>query len=179
MDDTVRHFAAIGFTVGDFNNDGINDVVFGSNGADNRDGTGNYVDVVILYGKGDGTFTYKWNNTLGVVAANGLPNAYIRGWNAGDYNNDGWEDILTCDGTNTVLRNNGNGTFTNVTALDAITGIQFRAAGFVDYNNDGFLDIYSFTGGTSTLLKNNGNSNHWIGFKPVGMGHNRSAIGPL
>ena len=52
-----------------------------------------------------------------------------------------------------------------------------RAGGFVDYNNDGFLDIYNYTGLNSVLQKNGGNSNHWIGFTPVGTGHNLNAVG--
>ena len=52
-----------------------------------------------------------------------------------------------------------------------------RAGQFVDYNNDGFLDVYMYTGGNSVLQKNNTNTNHWIGFTPVGAGHNLSAIG--
>ena len=52
-----------------------------------------------------------------------------------------------------------------------------RAGGFVDYNNDGFLDIYNYTGLNSVLQKNSGNSNHWIGFTPVGTGHNMNAVG--
>ena len=182
VDDTVRHFEGLAHVVGDFNNDGNLDILFASNGANNFDGYGALRNVVIIYGKGDGTFTYKYDVTKPIVATNGLPvNTYIRSWAAGDYNNDGKLDILTVDGTNTLLRNNGDGTFTNVTATDGLTGVALgmRGGAFVDYNNDGWLDIFSYTGGTIDLLKNNAgtNTNKWIGFRPVGIGHNVSAIG--
>ena len=186
VDDTVRHFEALSETFGDFNSDGIFDLLLASNGANNIDAGGNFVNVVILYGKGDGTFTYKWNASTDLpMPSTGIPSAYVRGWKVGDYNNDGFLDILATDngGTNVLFKNNGNGTFTNVTSTAGLTsaGIQMRGAAFVDYNNDGLLDIYSLTGTGSTLLKSNanGNTNKWIGFKPIGTGNNKSAIGAI
>lgn len=182
VDDTVRHFSAIGEQWGDLNNDGIEDLVLNGLGAtDNLDGNGNFVSDIILYGKGDGTFTYKWNG-VSVVASNGLVQATNqRAIDVGDYNNDGLLDIYTSTtnggGAEHLYRNNGNGTFTDVAATDALSQTAGQRAGqFVDYNNDGFLDVYTYTGGTSTLQKNNGNANHWIGFIPIGAGHNMSAI---
>jgi hypothetical protein len=180
VDDTVRHFSAIGEQWGDLNNDGIQDLVLNGLGAnDNRDGNGNFVNDIILYGNGDGTFTYKWDG-VHVVANNGLVQATNqRAIDIGDYNNDGWADIYT-SGTfaaQHLYKNNGNGTFTDNAALDGLTSGGQRAGQFVDYNNDGFLDVYMYTGGNSILQKNNTNANHWIGFTPTGSGHNMSAIG--
>ncbi|HTX19008.1 MAG TPA: FG-GAP-like repeat-containing protein [Bacteroidota bacterium] len=180
VDDTVRHFAAIGNQWGDLNNDGIEDLVLdGLNANDNRDGNDSLQADVILYGKGDGTFTYKWDG-VHVVSWPGLvQNTAQRAISVGDYNNDGLADIFTCAtfGPQYLYRNNGNGTFTNVAGTDALGTGGARAGQFVDYNNDGFLDIFMFIGGTITLEKNNGNTNHWIGFIPLGTGHNMSAIG--
>ena len=104
----------------------------------------------------------------------------IRAWDIGDYNNDGIQDIYasTTFGTTRLFRGNGDGTFTEVTNQDNVTTASGgRAGGLVDYNIDGFLDIYNYTGLNSVLQMNSGNSNHWIGFTPVGKGHNMNAIG--
>lgn len=180
VDDTVRHFTAIGEQVGDLNNDGIQDMILnGLGGNDNRDGNGKYVADVILYGKGDGTFTYKWDGAH-VVASNGITQATNqRAISIGDYNNDGLQDIYTSGtyGSQSLYRNNGDGTFTNVASLDALTAGGQRAGQFVDYNNDGFLDVFMYTGGSATLQMSNGNTNKWIGFIPKGTGNNMSAVG--
>jgi len=180
VDDTVRHFAAIGEQWGDLNNDGIEDLILnGLNATDNIDGNGTFQADVILYGKGDGTFTYKWDG-VHIVANNGIVQSTgQRAISIGDYNNDGWADIYTClnGGAQHLYRNNGDGTFTDVATADLLTANGGRAGQLVDYNNDGFLDIFIYTGGASSLLKNNGNSNKWIGIIPIGNGNNKSAIG--
>jgi hypothetical protein len=179
VDDTLRHFNAIGSTWGDLNNDGNVDLLLTGTEARNYDGLGRAVGIVVVYGKGDGTFTYKWNGTD--VVDSGLPTSgSIRAWDIGDYNNDGIPDVYasTTYGATRLFRGNGNGTYTEVTSQDYVaTAGGGRAGGLVDYNNDGFLDIYNYTGLNSVLQKNSGNSNHWIGFTPVGTGHNLSAVG--
>ena len=179
VEDTVRHFNAIGSQWGDLNNDGNVDLLLTGTEANNYDGLRRATNIVLLYGKGDGTFTFKWNGTNIVDA--GLPTSgSIRAWDIGDYNNDGIPDVYasTTFGTTRLFRGNGNGTFTEVTNLDNVaTASGGRAGGLVDYDNDGFLDIYNYTGLSSVLQKNSGNSNHWIGFTPVGTGHNLNAVG--
>ena len=183
VDDTVRHLSAIGSTWGDLNNDGIPDLIFtGLADGDNWNGAGAFQRIIVLYGKGDGTFTYNWNGTNYV--SSGLPTVGvgIRAWDIGDYNNDGIPDVYgsTTFGPTRLFRGNGNGTYTEVTTQDNVaTAGGGRAGGFVDYNNDGFLDIYNYTGLNSVLQKNSGNSNHWIGFTPVGTGHNLNAVGAV
>jgi len=188
VDDTVRHFTAIGEQWGDLNNDGNEDLILnGLNATDNRDGNRNLKSDVILYGNGDGTFTYKYNSTDGgktgtVVANNGIVQATgQRAMSIGDYNNDGLQDILTSETFTPqhLYRNNGDGTFTDVASLDGLTGGPGtqRAAQFVDYNNDGFLDVFIYTASSALLQKNNTNTNKWVGFIPIGTGHNMSAIG--
>jgi hypothetical protein len=179
VEDTVRHFNAIGSQWGDLNNDGNVDLLFTGTEANNYDGLRRATNIVLIYGKGDGTFTFKWNGSSIVDA--GLPTSgSLRAWDIGDYNNDGLPDVYasTTFGTTRLFRSNGNGTFSEVTGQDNVaTAGGGRAGGFVDYNNDGFLDIYNYTGLNSVLQKNSGNSNHWIGFVPVGKGHNLNAIG--
>ncbi len=63
---------------------------------------------------------------------------------AGDYDNDGWEDLyVTCFGANRLYRNNGNSTFTDVAAKASVTDPRWSTgAAFGDYNNDGLLDLF-------------------------------------
>ncbi len=181
VDDTVKHFDAIGSQWGDLNNDGNVDLILTGLGGANYDGFGNAVGIVVLYGKGDGTFTYKWDGTN--IVDSGLPTSgSIRSWDIGDYNNDGIQDVYatTTYGSTRLFRGNGNGTYTEVTSQDYVatpSGGSKRSGGFVDYNNDGFLDLYNYAQQVSLLQTNSGNSNHWIGFTPVGTGHNMSAVG--
>ncbi len=69
---------------------------------------------------------------------------YGMGVAAGDIDNDGWTDLyLTYFGRNQMWRNNGNGTFTDVSARSGtdLDGFAVSAA-FVDYDRDGWLDLY-------------------------------------
>jgi hypothetical protein len=64
----------------------------------------------------------------------------------GDYNNDGYEDLfVTYFGQNALYRNNGNGTFTDVTLAAGLSNDPARwgaGCSFVDYNRDGLLDLF-------------------------------------
>ncbi len=64
----------------------------------------------------------------------------------GDYNNDGFEDMLvTYWGGLVLYRNNGNGTFTDVTKQAGLIADKTRwysGCSFVDYNRDGHLDLF-------------------------------------
>jgi len=91
----------------------------------------------------DGTFT---DVTLG----SGLE--HKTGWGqaccVGDYNNDGLDDLfVTYYGQNALYRNNGNGTFVDVTAQAGLIqpGPKIRwnsGCAFVDYDRDGHLDLF-------------------------------------
>jgi hypothetical protein len=181
VEDTVRHFNAIGSVWGDLNNDGNVDLLLTGTENNNYDGLRRATNIVLLYGKGDGTFTFKWNGTK--IVDSGLPTSgSLRAWDIGDYNNDGIPDVFgaVTFGIQRLWRGNGDGTFSEVTTQDYVSTSGGRAGGLIDYNNDGFLDTYMHTGAGaagSVLSKNGGNSNHWIGFTPVGMGHNLSAVG--
>ena len=89
----------------------------------------------------DGSFT-------DVTQQAGLANAgdgnYGMGVAVGDYDNDGYPDIFVTNyGKNILYRNNGDGTFTDVTAKAGVAGGGWSvSAGFFDYDNDGKLDLF-------------------------------------
>jgi hypothetical protein len=68
----------------------------------------------------------------------------------GDFDNDGWPDIYVASVTkNHLYRNNGDGTFTDVTDKAGVGTPIYKgkkmwsaAAGWLDYNNDGKLDLF-------------------------------------
>ncbi len=64
----------------------------------------------------------------------------------GDYNNDGWNDLfVSYYGQNALFRNNGNGTFTDVTKEAGLLQDRLRwnsGCTFLDYDKDGHLDLF-------------------------------------
>ncbi|MBV6430515.1 MAG: hypothetical protein IANPNBLG_00629 [Bryobacteraceae bacterium] len=128
----------------DYDNDGWQDlfVLSGTRIANAPPGNSNR----LYRNNRDGTFT-------DVTREAGL---WRNGWAssvcAGDFDNDGYEDLfVTYWGGFTLYRNNGNGTFTDVTKDAGLTPDPARwysGASFVDYNRDGHLDLF-----TATYLK--------------------------
>ncbi len=73
----------------------------------------------------------------------------------GDFDNDGWDDLMFSGGR--LFRNDRTGAFTDVT-LAAGTAGPYRGGVWGDYNNDGWLDFYAtaWRHDWDTLLRNNG-----------------------
>ena len=93
----------------------------------------------LYHNNGDGTFT-------DVTVRAGLDiELYGMGVAVGDYNNDGFPDILvTCVGQNHLFRNTGKGTFVDVTIASGLgkrEGFSTSALWF-DYDRDGLLDLF-------------------------------------
>jgi len=127
----------------DYNNDGRLDIFF-SNGAklpELKKTDASFYNC-LLENKGDGRYE-------DVTAKAGLQGAnldFCFGVAAGDYDNDGFADLFICNaGQNTLYRNNGNGTFADITAASGLadkpTDLLSVCAAWFDYDNDGRLDL--------------------------------------
>jgi len=70
---------------------------------------------------------------------------YGMGVAVGDYDNDGYPDILiTCVGQNHLFKNTGKGTFIDVTKSSGLGGRQALSTSAIwfDFDRDGFLDLF-------------------------------------
>ncbi len=138
-----------GVALFDYDNDGRLDVFF-TNGAkiDDPMPEGKAPDKSaatfwnrLYHQNADGTFT----DVTEKAGLTGMPqNRYGMGVAVGDYDNDGFEDLyVTNYGANTLYHNNGDGTFTDVTARAGVAASGWSAsAGFFDFDNDGRLDLF-------------------------------------
>jgi len=121
----------------DYDNDGFPDLYFvnGAPGAPNA----------LYHNNRDGTFS-DVTRQAGVAGEGAGKTAYKTGVAVGDYDNDGFLDLyVTAFGPNVLYKNNGNGTFTDVTATAGVAGPPTEwstSTGFLDYDRDGDLDLY-------------------------------------
>jgi hypothetical protein len=159
---------------GDYDNDGYLDL-FAVNGrysvATNS----------LYHNNGDGTFTKATSAMVGSIAVDPCAGSEAA-W--GDYDNDGFLDLIvaggtgTTPGTNILYHNNGDGTFTRILSGSPVNDGGSFGCAWGDYDNDGFLDLFmSGLRGNMLLYRNNGNTNGWLKIKLVGTASNRSAIG--
>jgi hypothetical protein len=172
--------SAMGPIFGDYDNDGWQDLFV----SDAR-----YHRLFHNPGKAGGMFR-DMTNSSGVGAICGQ---YV-GWGDGffDFDNDGWRDLFVVNGGLTwlipmesnLLRNNGNGTFTDVSShVGSFFGKRYVSRGicFGDYDNDGYLDAFINTlGGKGILLHNTpaaGKRNHWLTVNLAGTRSNRDGYG--
>lgn len=172
----LDHISLAGGSIADdFDGDGLIDIMVSSWGLDNQ----------LHYFKNMGHRGFEDQtesaNLIGITG--GLNMVH------GDYNNDGWVDVFVLRGgwfgedgnhPNSLLKNNGNGTFTDVTISTSIYSEHpTQTASWGDFNNDGWLDLFignENTGGSnhiSELYQNNGDGT----FSEVAQAHNINAIG--
>jgi len=122
----------------DYDRDGWQDILL-INGSDWPGHKKSRTTLRLYHNNGNGTFT-------DVTQRAGLDvELYGMGVAVGDYNNDGFPDILiTCVGQNRLFRNTGKGTFvdvTNAAGLGKREGFSTSALWF-DYDRDGLLDLF-------------------------------------
>jgi hypothetical protein len=140
-----------GASWGDYDNDGYLDVFLS-----NRDPS-EVIPNYLYKNNGNGTFT-NVSSSAGILATGNLSfcSAFF------DFNNDGWQDIYVSkdriENLNILYKNNGDGTFTDVSqSSGAGLAIDAMSVTIDDYDNDGFIDIYvTNTPNGNVFLKNNG-----------------------
>lgn len=119
-----------GVAIADFDGDGYEDIYLL-----------NQLGANALYkNKGDGTFI-DVTTSAGVAVGDRICVGAV--W--GDYDNDGHPDLYVTSirGGNLLFRNQGNGTFKDVTKEAGLTWVgHSQTATFFDYDNDGFLDLF-------------------------------------
>jgi len=96
----------------------------------------------LLRNRRDGTF----EDVTDRAGLKGEDLGFCFGVAAADYNNDGWQDLFLCNaGRNALYHNNGDGTFTDVTAGSGLDvkpeHLLSVGAAWFDYDNDGLLDL--------------------------------------
>jgi hypothetical protein len=141
----------------DYDGDGMLDILYRASSA------------YLWHNNGDGTFT-NVTSSAGISLA-----GYDGGYNGsafGDYDNDGDMDLYGGRASaNKLYRNNGNGTFTDVTSAAGVAaGSSDNTKGIAwgDYDNDGDLDLYvAHDDAANNLFENNGDGT----FTDVGPEH--------
>jgi hypothetical protein len=187
VDEDGRERAGMGVDFADYNNDGWLDLAIANF----------YGEPHSLYSnQKNGSFTETtWASGVGRSTMHHL------GWGTRflDYDNDRWKDLLLVNGhvypevdqykldetyaePTVLLRNNGDGTFSDVTAAvgAALMGPRAgRGMAVSDYDNDGDVDVLiaNINGFPSLLENRGGNTNHWLTVTLVGRKSNRDGIG--
>jgi hypothetical protein len=139
--------ATIGGAWGDYDNDGHMDLFVANGGGLNN---------ALYRNNGAGIFTKVKEGAL----VNDGGQSVSCAW--GDYDNDGYLDLFVANraGNNFLYRNNGNGTFTKITAGGIVTdGGESNGCVWLDYDNDGWLDLFvaNRQGQNDFLYHNDGN----------------------
>jgi hypothetical protein len=126
-----------GVVVEDFDGDGLLDILVSSSGPLDQ--------MHLFHNNGDGSFTDATRKS-GLMGEIGGLNMVVT-----DYNNDGHPDVLVLRGgwwgkqgcyPMSLLRNNGNGTFDDVTEeAGLLSAAPTQTAAWADFDGDGWLDL--------------------------------------
>lgn len=139
--DEKYYLETMGTGVGwiDYDQDGLMDLFFVQSAATDIYKPPTPLRSALYHNNGDGTFT-----DVTEKAGVGGEGHYGQGVAVGDYDNDGYPDLyVTGYGRAILYHNNGNGTFTDVTAKAGVAdeGGWSTSAGWFDYDKDGWLDL--------------------------------------
>jgi hypothetical protein len=164
-----RHGAAWG----DYDNDGRPDL-FITLGAERGRSIGRKTDQ-LYRNVGNGRF-------VDVTSLAGVGNASGRGRSVSwlDFDNDGHLDLFLKNHktANVLYRNNGNGTFTDVTGAAGLATAPGTIAGWADYDKDGFMDlVVTAPNGRDQLWRNNGNGSFTDMTVRAGLGAESNGVG--
>jgi hypothetical protein len=173
--------------VGDYNNDGFEDLFvtnWGRNALYRNNGDGTFTDVTkeagllhegVRWGSGCTFVDYDRDGRLDLFVASYLQFSVEGAPRPGANSNCDWKGIpVNCGprglppGSCAMYRNNGDGTFSEVTAkagLARASGYMMTAVG-ADFDNDGWPDIYVACDSTPSLLLRN---NHDGTFTDIGL----------
>jgi len=138
---------ALGVSTADFDGDGWLDLYVGNDGVANQ----------LWINQKNGTF--KDNAFLAGAAVNGAGNAEASmGIDAGDYDNDGDEDLFITNWLaqmNVLYVNDGKGAFEDAKAASGLGPLSLAKTGFGtawwDYDNDSWLDLLTLNGSVSII----------------------------
>ena len=159
-----------GCAVGDYNNDGQLDLYvtnYGNNRLYRNNGDGTFTDVTEVAGVTEP----RWSSSCAFADydQDGNLDLYVVNYIVFDIDENPWCGLKEknirayCEPDNfpaqsdTLFRNNGDGTFTDVTKAAGIYNTTGKGLGVVwgDYNNDGFPDIYVANDSTENLFYHN------------------------
>jgi enediyne biosynthesis protein E4 len=123
----------------DYDRDGWPDIYFTNAPGIDMALAGHKARSALFHNNHDGTFT-----DVTEKAGVGYP-CWAMGTSIGDFDNDGWPDLLvTCFGGIVLYHNNHDGTFSNVTTQAGLGSDSGWATGaaFGDYDGDGWADLF-------------------------------------
>ncbi|MFL6351438.1 MAG: CRTAC1 family protein [Bryobacteraceae bacterium] len=138
--DYILETTGNGVAIFDYDDDGRNDVFIATGTRLNapQGETANFPQ--LYHNEGDGRFKNV------AIQAGMKQDGWAQGVCVGDFDNDGWPDLLvTHYGHNVLYRNRGDGTFEDATEKAKLptTGTRYGSGcSFVDYDRDGYLDLF-------------------------------------